>query len=148
MKSLLAFILLFVGASATQPTPDQPVSEKSIQGTWELESFYNYDDGINVTDTIIKANGYRQIKMYFNGYIMWTRFVPDEPEGRFGYGTYKITDNELIETIEYGDAQMMKSLDTMRVFKFELKLKDKVYSQINLDEEGQRTFSENYRKID
>ncbi|NJB37713.1 MULTISPECIES: hypothetical protein [Flavobacteriaceae] len=148
MKSLLAFILLFVGASATQPTPDQPVSEKSIQGTWELESFYNYDDGINVTDTIIKANGYRQIKMYFNGYIMWSRFVPEEPNGRFGYGTYKITDNKLIETIEYGDAQMMKSLDTMRVFTFELKLKDKVYSQINLDEEGQRTFSENYRKID
>ena len=79
---------------------------------------------------------------------MWTRYVPDEPNGRFGYGSYRITENELIETIEYGDDGMMKALDTMRNFTFELILKDNTFSQITLDEEGNRTSSENYKRID
>jgi hypothetical protein len=79
---------------------------------------------------------------------MWSRYVPEEPNGRFGYGSYKITDNQLIETLEYGDAEMMKAMDTMRVFTFDLVLKENNYSQINIDEDGNRTFSENYKRID
>ena len=148
MKNLLALLILLVFVSATTKTPDRSNNNYTIEGTWELESFYNYDDGTNISDTMQKATGYRQVKMYFNGRIMWTRYVPEEPNGRFGYGTYKITDNKLVETIEYGDAEMMKALDTMRVFTFELDLKENSYSQINTDEEGMRTFSENYKRID
>jgi hypothetical protein len=126
----------------------KPNTYKSIEGTWELDSFYNYDDGENVSDTMPKAEGYRQVKMYYNGKIMWSRYVPEEPNGRFGYGSYKITDNQLIETLEYGDAEMMKAMDTMRVFTFDLVLKENNYSQINIDEDGNRTFSENYKRID
>ena len=87
---------------------------------------------------------------------MWSRTTQqqtNEPDGndvvgRFGFGTYKITDTELIENIEYGDAGMMAALDTMRTFTFELVLKDDTYSQISTDEDGNRTFSENYLRID
>jgi hypothetical protein len=36
----------------------------------------------------------------------------------------------------------------MRIFTFELQLGDDKFSQISLDEEGNRTFSENYKRID
>ena len=148
MKKLLGLVLLIfvmVFATSSSTTPDPPMH--SLQGTWELQSFYNYEDE-EVSDTVPTAEGYRQVKMYYNGKVMWSRANPDKPSGRFGFGTYKITEDELEETIEYGDAEMMKALDTMRVFRFELVLGENNYSQITIDSEGHRTFSENYKRID
>ncbi len=145
-KSVLLFTLIFVFLIIGSFKGLEP-NLASIEGTWELESFYNYD-GENVTDTINKSDGYRQVKMYSKEKIMWTRYVPDEPNGRFGYGSYKVTDTSLVEIIEYGDDDMMKALDTMRNFTFELILKEDTFSQITVDSEGNRTFSENYKRID
>ena len=149
MKKFIGlFLLIFFLVAATNLKTKDTDSFHSIQGTWELVSFYNYDDGVNITDTVPKTDGYRQVKMYYNGKVMWSRYVPNEPNGRFGYGSYYITDDELHETIIYGDAQMMKALDTLTEFVFELDLQADTYSQISLDEEGNRTFSENYKRID
>lgn len=148
MKKLLGLVLLMlllVSAASTNSINDNYMH--TIQGTWELESFYNYD-GQQVIDTVPTADGYRQVKMYYNGKIMWTRYVPVDKIGRFGYGTYKITDDRLMETLEYGDNEMIQAMDTMRIFTFELQLTDDRFSQISLDEEGNRTFSENYVRID
>nr|WP_297785591.1 hypothetical protein [uncultured Allomuricauda sp.] len=145
-KSVLLFTLIFVFLFSGGFKGHEP-NKPTIEGTWELESFYNYD-GQNVIDTIKKSDGYRQVKMYSKEKIMWTRYVPDEPNGRFGYGSYKITDTSLIEVIEYGDDDMMKALDTMRNFAFELILKEDSFSQITVDADGNRTFSENYKRID
>lgn len=150
MKKLLGLIfLMLILVSATEfASSDLDKPYHSIEGTWELQSFYNYDDGVNISDTVPKAPGYRQVKMFYNGKVMWSRYVPDEPNGRFGYGNYYITEDELHETIVYGDNEMMKALDTLTEFIFELQLEGDTYSQINMDEEGNRTFSENYKRID
>nr|WP_321412057.1 hypothetical protein [uncultured Allomuricauda sp.] len=145
-KSVLLFTLIAVFLIAESFTAHEPTNP-SIEGTWELQSFYNFD-GENVIDTIQKSDGYRQVKMYSKEKIMWTRYVPDEPNGRFGYGSYRVTDNSLVEVIEYGDDDMMKALDTMRNFTFELILKEDTFSQITVDSDGNRTFSENYKRID
>lgn len=148
MKKIFAlFVLMLILISASDFKSESDPPFHSIEGTWELQSFYNYD-GENVTDTVPAADGYKQVKMYYNGKIMWSRYVPKDKIARFGYGSYTITNDELIETIEYGDNEMMQALDTMRVFTFELKLDDNSYSQISHDEEGNRTFSENYKRID
>ncbi len=148
MKKLLTLsTIVVVVLTAAIVSSNKPTNFHSIEGTWELESFHNYDEG-QITSTQPKAEGYRQVKMYYNGHVMWTRYVPEEPNGRFGYGSYRITENQLIETLEYGDAEMMQALDTIRVFTFDLELQDNSYSQINLDEEGNKTFSENYKRID
>lgn len=123
-----------------------PETMHSIEGTWEQVSFYNYD-GQNIVDTTELVPGYRQVKMYYNGNVMWSRTDPNDTIGRFGYGSYRITQDELIEVIEYGDHYMMEALDTIRQFTFELILGDDTYSQINYDDEGNRTFSENYRRV-
>lgn len=145
-KSVLLFTLVFVFLIAGSFKGHETI-KPSIEGTWELQSFYNYD-GENVIDTIKKSDGYRQVKMYSKEKIMWTRYVPDEPNGRFGYGSYRVTGDSLIEVIEYGDVDMMKALDTMRNFTFELILKQNTFSQITVDSDGNRTFSENYKRID
>lgn len=150
MKNLLgwAFLLLiFVSASAPNAVTTFSDSMHTLQGTWELQNFYNYD-GQEVSDTIPTTEGYRQIKMFYNGKVMWTRYVPKDSVEWFGYGSYRITEDRLIETLEYGSASMMQNISPPMVFEFELVLKDDTYSQITIDEGGNRTFSENYKRID
>ncbi|MGI9546363.1 MAG: hypothetical protein ACR2MM_03940 [Flavobacteriaceae bacterium] len=156
MKKLIGLVLLIViFVTTTAITSSTPPTMHSIEGTWELQHFYNFEND-EISDTVELQEGYRQVKMYYNGKIMWSRTTPDQTKdadgnnvvGRFGYGSYRITDTDLIETIEYGDVGMMTALDTMREFTFELILKADTYSQISFDEDGDRTFSENYKRID
>lgn len=147
MKKLIGLVVLLIGfIIIISWGTSEPPAMHSIEGTWELEHFYFYEND-EVSDTVELAEGYRQVKMYYNGNIMWSRTTSDSV-GRFGYGTYSISENELVEVIEYGDIDMMRALDTLTQFTFELMLKDQTYSQISLDENGNRTFSENYKRID
>jgi hypothetical protein len=111
-------------------------------------SHYIYD-GTNITDTIIeKETGGRQIKMYNNNKVMWTRIVPAVSAEWFGYGSYKTTEDRLFETLEYGSSTMMEMIDSIEVFEFELLFNGDSFSQITLDSEGYRVHSENYIRID
>ncbi|WP_297690596.1 hypothetical protein [uncultured Eudoraea sp.] len=156
MKKLLGLVLVMVLLiSAAALTSLKPNTMHTIEGTWELQSFYNYD-GENIIDTVPLAKGYRQVKMFYDGKVMWSRTTSSDTKdadgndvvGRFGYGTYKLTEGQLMETIEYGDKGMMRDLEALRKFTFELELKDNTYSQISTDAEGNRTFSENYKRAD
>ena len=148
MKKLLGLVfLMLILVSATSITSSKLQTANSLEGTWELINRYNYDDS-GLTDTLQNVNGYRQIKIYSKGKVMWTRYAPDDPSEWFGYGSYTNTENELEERLEYGSAVMMEIQDTVKVFKFELVLDEDNYSQISLDEDGKRYFSENYRRID
>ncbi|MBD0849238.1 hypothetical protein HPE63_01035 [Maribacter arenosus] len=156
MKKLLGLVfLMLILISAIGITSSKPDTMHTIEGTWELQSFYNFD-GQNIVDTLPTDVGYRQVKMYYNGKVMWSRTTAEDTKdadgndvvGKFGYGTYKLTDTELIEIIEYGDEGMLTGEDSVRTFVFELWLEDDRYSQINTDGEGNRIFSENYIRID
>lgn len=148
MKKVFASALMFLLAvSAVSLMSLRPQSENSLEGTWELVNRYNWEDG-NVSDTLPNTNGYRQIKIYSKGKVMWTRHSPDDPNEWFGYGSYTVNDGHLEEQLEYGSETMMKIQDTVKVFKFELLLDEDSYSQFTVDEEGNRSFSENYRRID
>ena len=147
MKTLL---YLFIATLCTTSfiRNDKKAPEHTLEGTWELVNRFNYEEN-NILDTIPDPEGYRQIKMYSKGKVMWTRFVPQNTIEWFGYGSYKISDDhtKLTETLEYGSASMMMVLDTMRIFSFELQLDKDYYKQITLDSEGNRVFSENYKRI-
>ncbi|MFS4491376.1 hypothetical protein [Maribacter sp. 2308TA10-17] len=149
MKKLLGLVfLMLILVSFTEFTSSkQQTTANSLEGTWELVNRYNYDQG-NVTDTLLNVNGYRQIKIYSKGKVMWTRHSPDDPNEWFGYGSYTNTAEELEERLEYGSATMMAIQDTVQVFKFELHLYKDSFSQISLDENGIPESSENYKRID
>ena len=148
MKKLIGLACLMLTlVTVTGLTSSTTQTENSLEGTWELINRFNWD-GANVADTIPNTNGYRQIKIYSKGKVMWTRYAPDDPNEWFGYGSYETTDSSLTERLEYGSDIMMKIQDTVQVFQFELQLEKDAYRQITLDENGNRTFSENYRRID
>lgn len=149
MKLLLfpLFLGLFLFNQDQKTGHVQHKEDYSLVGTWELENFYYYDNN-EVSDTVATTEGYRQLKMFTKNRVMWTRFVPKDSVEWFGYGVYVATDNQLIETLEYGSASMMKIIDTLRVFTFELQLAKDTYSQITLDAEGNRFSSENYKRVE
>lgn len=118
----------------------------SLEGVWELVNYYTYEDN-EVIDSFPNTEGYRQVKMYKDGKVMWTRKVPQDSTQWYGYGRYITTDTSLVETLEYGSASMMRIIDTSRVFSFELQGDKDWFRQISINEEGNRTFSENYIRI-
>ncbi|WP_455168814.1 hypothetical protein [Aegicerativicinus sediminis] len=122
-------------------------NQKSIQGTWELTSYYHYTDNV-VSDTFGVRNGFRQIKMYTPTKIMWSRQVPKDSLQWFGYGHYKVVDGQLIENLEFGSEMMSEMIKDNAEFRFELILGDNNFSQIEIDDEGNRLFSENYKRIE
>lgn len=147
MKKIIYPIVIVFGLILLSAIPINNTYESSIQGVWELVDRYTYD-GNQITDTIKNTNGYRQIKMYSNDKVMWTRFVPLDSVEWFGYGSYYTKDSSLVETLEYGSNSMMKIIDTMRKFKFKLMIDHNTYSQITLDNDGNPMFSENYRRLE
>ncbi|MFI8379810.1 hypothetical protein [Leeuwenhoekiella sp. NPDC079379] len=138
---------VFISLITLISTPIKTMIDPNIQGTWELKDFYYYDDN-KIIDTVGATDGYRQIKMYTKDRVMWTRYVPKDSVEWFGYGTYSVQQNKLVETLEYGSESMMEVLDTLRIFTFELQLSQNKYSQISTDAEGNRIFSENYIRIE
>jgi len=117
-----------------------------LDGVWELVSFYNYRDNI-IVDTIIANPENPQIKIFLDSKVMWSR---KEPKGKleyFGYGSYEVTDSTLVETLEFGSKEMLRVIDSSRIFSFELLKGNGTFSQIDIGPEGDRIFSENYTRI-
>ena len=133
--------------TASAEVTSEDVNVPSILGVWEMESQYTYD-GEDVIDTSYYREGYRQIKIYTPEKVMWSRQVPLDSIEWFGYGSYRVEDGRLIETIEYGSASMLRALDTIRVFSFELVIDENSYSQITTDEVLGRISSENYKRLE
>jgi hypothetical protein len=147
MKKLIGLVFLtLILISAIGPTSPKLQNAPSIEGTWELVSFNNYDG--NEIITVPATQGYRQIKMYYNGKVMWTRYVPQDSIEWFGYGSYSTTDTTLIERLEYMSASMRKIANDSMVWTMKLELKPDSYSQIFIDGEGNPISSENYTRLD
>lgn len=147
MKKLLGLvILMLILVSATNFNSIKPQTKASIEGTWELVSRHNYD-GTNIIDTIPVTPGYRQIKMYYNGKVMWTRYVPADSIEWFGYGSYTTTESTLTEKLEYMSASMLKIANDNMIWEMELQLGDSTFTQIFTDEDGSRISSESYKRL-
>ncbi len=134
---------IFIGFTIDEPA----VGHTSLEGVWEMKHQYIYENN-EIQDTLFDVNGKRQVKIYSNGKVMWSRYSPKDANDWFGYGSYLIADGFLEERLEYASNAMMKIIDTTAVFRFELVLGNNTYSQISLDEEGDRYNSENYKRIE
>lgn len=128
-------------------TTDNDETRTTLQGAWELISFYNYIDNM-VTDSFQTIEGYRQVKMYTPSKVMWSKQVPSDSTEWFGYGNYRIEDNNLIEVLDYGSEMMTRIIEERKEFIYELTLEKNKFSQIEIDENGNRIYSENYKRIE
>lgn len=133
--------------NSKEPTETAVVSITPLQGTWELVGYYNYVDN-KVTDSFQTSEGYRQVKMYTKSKVMWSKYVPSDSSEWFGYGSYKVEGDELVEVLEYGSEMMSKIIEEKKEFKHELIISGDSFSQIEIDDDGNRLYAENYRRIE
>lgn len=149
MKKLSLIVLsIFCASIFIGFTIDEPAAgHTSLEGVWEMKHQYIYENN-EIQDTLFDVNGKRQVKIYSNGKVMWSRYSPKDANDWFGYGSYKIVDGFLEERLEFASNSMMKIIDTTEVFRFELVLGNNTYSQISLDDNGDRYNSENYERIE
>lgn len=148
MKALLLFSCYLMVATLVLGDGRNMTDEKiSLEGVWELQNQQMYENGI-VSEVMENQNGYRQVKMYSKGKVMWTRNDPSDSNEWFGYGTYTIQNGMLEERLEYASGPMMKIVDTTQVFRFELVMEKNTYQQIELDENGNRFQGESYVRLE
>ncbi|MCF7561667.1 hypothetical protein L3X39_13550 [Sabulilitoribacter multivorans] len=125
-----------------------PEKEKhSLVGVWKMVGYYNYQDN-KVSDSFMSNERYQQIKIYSPSKVMWSRLNRIDSTDWFGYGDYKITDSTLVESLVYGSNTMKPAIETNNVFSFELILNGDTFSQISIDENGDRVLAENYIRIE
>ncbi len=79
---------------------------------------------------------------------MWSKQVPTDSTEWFGYGNYKVEDNRLTEVLDYGSKMMTQIIQERKEFVYELDLQNESFSQIEIDDQGNRIYSENYRRIE
>lgn len=150
--TLLAIVLLIScknekDSNAYPVTQPEETETQTLEGAWELVGFYNYVDN-KVTDSFNTREGYRQVKLYTPSKVMWSKQVPSDSTEWFGYGNYKVEDGQLTEVLDYGSKMMSKIIQERKEFVYELDLHGNNFSQIEIDADGNRIYSENYRRIE
>ncbi|BAO74344.1 hypothetical protein [Winogradskyella sp. PG-2] len=150
MVLLLTFSCKNKPKSDIEPTVVETVQKEKangLKGTWELVGFYNYKDNI-VVDSFKTSDKSRQLKMYTDTKVMWSKHKPADSSEWFGYGTYSYKDDMLTEILEFGSAVMDQVIAEKKEFTFELTLSPNKFQQIELDEDGNRIYSENYIRVE
>ncbi|WP_426429769.1 hypothetical protein ACPX19_09510 [Winogradskyella sp. HB-48] len=118
-----------------------------LKGTWELTGFYNYKDNV-VVDSFKMNPDFRQLKMYTDTKVMWCKHRPADSSEWFGYGTYIYDGDQLTEVLDFGSAVMNEVIEEKKRFVFDLDLYPNKFQQIELDDEGNRIYSENYVRVE
>jgi hypothetical protein len=86
--------------------------------------------------------------MYTDTKVMWCKHRPADSSEWFGYGTYNYDGDRLTEVLDFGSAVMDQVIAEKKQFIFELNLQPNKFQQIELDEEGNRIYSENYIRVE
>ncbi len=134
-------------AKTTELDTEIAKSTISLKGTWELIGFYNYNDNV-VVDSFSNNTISRQIKMYSDTKVMWCKLLKTDSIEFFGYGSYSYDDGQLTEVLEFGSAFMNEVIQEQQEFNFQLELHDNRFQQIEIDEDGNKVYSENYKRIE
>lgn len=155
MKSIILILstsLLLIVSCKDQPKQVANQSESknqqnNLQGTWELTGFYNYKDN-EIVDSFEVNPEFRQLKMFTNTKVMWCKHRAADSTEWFGYGTYNYDGDQLTEVLDFGSSIMDQVIAEKKQFKFELDLQDDRFQQIEIDENGNYIYSENYVRVE
>ncbi|WP_111683633.1 hypothetical protein [Winogradskyella tangerina] len=133
--------------SSSEETEEVVELKNPLIGAWELKGFYNYKDNV-VVDSFSNNTISRQVKMYTDTKVMWCKLLKTDSIEFFGYGSYVYEDGTLTETLEFGSAFMNEVIAEQKEFTFQFDLKPNGFEQIEIDEDGNRIWSENYVRIE
>lgn len=149
---ILCLVILFTFSckensetNAELETVEEP--ELTLKGTWELKGFYNYQNNV-IVDSFSNNTISRQIKMYSDTKVMWCKLRPQDSIEFFGYGSYEYGEGILTEVLEFGSNFMNEVIAEQQEFRFQLDLHPDKFEQIEIDEDGNRIYSENYVRVE
>ena len=97
---LVAIILFTLCIACSQPS-DEGTSNKDVrdvdpvEGVWEITNRY----WVLMDDTIYADIVGVQHKIYFDGYVMWTADPGTDSSEWHGYGTYRLSNDTIIEKL-------------------------------------------------
>ena len=147
----LVFVLIYSckenDKTNEEPLVKSPEEKLSLKGSWELKGFYNYQDN-KVVDSFSNNTISRQIKMFSDTKVMWCKLRPADSTEFFGYGSYNYENGQLTELLDFGSSFMNEVIAEQKEFSFQLQLSPNHFEQIELDEEGNKIYSENYVRIE
>jgi hypothetical protein len=86
--------------------------------------------------------------MFSDTKVMWCKLRPADSTEFFGYGSYSFEDGELTEVLDFGSSFMNEVILEQKEFSFQLQLHPNRFEQIELDEDGNKIYSENYVRIE
>ena len=97
MKPFIITIALFFSFNAfsqskvsAEPEWSEPyVTTEDLEGVWILTSFTYYQNNVPVDVKEIEE-GYKQVKIYKDGHVMWTRQMPVNDIEWYGFGVYHV----------------------------------------------------------
>ena len=128
--SLLSFCTACNQQSDEGASNNDVMDATSIEGVWELTNYYwvNYEWG----DTLLPDPDEIgvQHKIYLDGYVMWTADPKSDSSEWHGYGTYRINNDTLIETVVKTDTTVY---DTTVIYTV-LTSNTVLYTTLNLSE--------------
>tara|TARA_R110002050_G_scaffold110363_1_gene222458 strand:+ start:56562 stop:57032 length:471 start_codon:yes stop_codon:yes gene_type:complete len=119
----------------------------SLEGAWELTSFLNYREDGSV-DTIKSSNSFKQMKMFSETKIMWSRLRTIDSLDWFGVGDYAFKDGILTEVLDYGSKAMNNRIESKKKFIFNISLDKNEFTQIETDSIGKPIYAETYLRVD
>jgi hypothetical protein len=147
----LVFALLFTCKENETIVEEEPVTSSeeklSLVGSWELKGFYNYQNNV-IVDSFSNNTISRQIKMFSDSKVMWCKLRPADSTEFFGYGSYTYEDGKLTEILDFGSSFMNVVIAEQKEFNFQLKIHPDHFEQIEIDEDGNKIYSENYVRIE
>ena len=148
---VLVLSLFFIGCkndakSTTSEVMDEPTEAHSLEGAWELVSFLNYR-GDGQVDSIKSSNDFKQMKMFSETKIMWSRLRTWDSLDWFGVGDYTYKDGILTENLEYGSKAMMERISADKAWDWEITIDEKSFTQITRDSLGQPVYAEIYNRV-
>ena len=112
-----------------------------------VKRVYKYQDNV-VVDSFENNTLSRQIKMYTDTKVMWCKLLKTDSIEFFGYGSYTYDDEVLTEILEFGSAFMNEVIEEQQEFVFQFIIGPDRFEQIEIDEDGNRIYSENYVRIE
>ncbi|WP_370478546.1 hypothetical protein [Tamlana flava] len=148
---VLVLSLFFIGCkndakSTTPEVMDELTEVHSLEGAWELVSFLNYRDDGQV-DSIKSSNDFKQMKMFSETKIMWSRLRTWDSLDWFGVGDYTYKDGILTENLEYGSKAMMERINADKAWDWEITIDENSFTQITRDSLGQPVYAEIYNRV-
>ncbi len=148
MKTIVFILCSFLVFSCNKKIEEVTPPEKpNLKGAWELVSFLNYNED-GSADTIKSSNDYRQIKMYSETKIMWSRLRAWDSLDWFGVGDYTFKDSVLTEFLDYGSKAMASRINEKKPFVFRILIDEKNFTQIETDSLGHPIIAEIYKRIE